>query len=74
KVSYVKPDQWLSVFGMCGLGNLALQYARNVIGAKNVDFGINDDKLEFAKELGADDSINSKDVDPVAEVMKLTDN
>ncbi len=55
-------------------GNLALQYAKNVMGAKIVAFDINDDKLAFAKELGADAIINSKDVDPVAEVMKLTDN
>lgn len=74
KVSNVKPGQWLGVFGIGGLGNLALQYAKNVMGAKIVAFDINDDKLAFAKELGADVIINSKDVDPVAEVMKLTDN
>lgn len=74
KVSNVKPGQWLGVFGIGGLGNLALQYAKNVMGAKIVAFDINDDKLAFAKELGADAIINSKDVDPVAEVMKLTDN
>lgn len=61
-------------FGIGGLGNLALQYAKNVMGAKIVAFDINDDKLAFAKELGADAIINSKNVDPVAEVMKLTDN
>lgn len=44
------------------------------MGAKIVAFDINDDKLAFAKELGADAIINSKNVDPVAEVMKLTDN
>ena len=41
-------------FGIGGLGNLALQYAKNVMGAKIVAFDINDDKLAFAKELGAD--------------------
>ncbi len=62
KVSNVKPGQWLGVFGIGGLGNLALQYAKNVMGAKIV-FDINDDKLALAKELGADAIINSKDVD-----------
>lgn len=47
-------------FGIGGLGNLALQYAKNVMGAKIVAFDINDDKLAFAKELGADAIINSK--------------
>ena len=44
------------------------------MGAKIVAFDINDDKLAFAEIRSADAIINSKDVDPVAEVMKLTDN
>ncbi len=62
------------MFGIGGFSNLALQYAKNVMGAKIVAFDINDDEISIAKELGADAIINSKDVDPVAEVMKLTDN
>lgn len=74
KVSGIQPGQWLGVFGIGGLGNLALQYAKNVMGAKVVAFDISDDKLNFAKELGADAVINSKDSDPVEEVNKLTNN
>ena len=65
KVSGIEPGQWLGVFGVGGLGNLALQYAKNVMGAKVVAFDINDDKLNFAKELGADAIINSTNVDPI---------
>ena len=32
KVSNVKPGQWLGVFGIGGLGNLALQYAKTLWG------------------------------------------
>lgn len=54
KVSDVKPGQWIAIYGIGGLGNLAIQYAKNVFNAKVVAVDINDDKLEFAKELGAD--------------------
>ncbi|WP_375180471.1 alcohol dehydrogenase AdhP [Enterococcus rotai] len=54
KVSDVKPGQWVAIYGIGGLGNLAIQYAKNVFNAKVIAVDINDDKLEFAKELGAD--------------------
>lgn len=54
KVSDVKPGQWVAIYGIGGLGNLAIQYAKNVFNAKVIAIDINDDKLEFAKELGAD--------------------
>ena len=59
KVSKIKPGQWIGIFGIGGLGNLALQYAKNVFNAK-VAFDISDDKLNFAKELGADAVVNTK--------------
>ncbi|MBM7688225.1 alcohol dehydrogenase AdhP [Enterococcus ureilyticus] len=54
KVSEVKPGQWVAIYGIGGLGNLAIQYAKNVFNAKVIAVDINDDKLAFAKELGAD--------------------
>ncbi|OLF26299.1 alcohol dehydrogenase AdhP [Staphylococcus aureus] len=72
KVSNIKPGQWIGVFGIGGLGNLALQYAKNVFNAKVVAFDISDDKLDFAKELGADAVVNTKNQDAVEEVNKLT--
>ncbi|WYJ85690.1 alcohol dehydrogenase [Enterococcus sp. 12C11_DIV0727] len=54
KVSDVKPGQWVAIYGIGGLGNLAIQYAKNVFNAKVIAVDINDDKLEFAKELDAD--------------------
>lgn len=54
KVSEVKPGQWVAIYGIGGLGNLAIQYAKNVFNTKVIAVDINDDKLAFAKELGAD--------------------
>ena len=55
------PDRVLAVFGVGGLGTYAIQYA-NLLGggATVVAFGRNAEKLEAAKELGADHVIDIK--------------
>lgn len=58
KVSGVRPGQWIAVYGAGGLGNLGVQYAKKVFGAHVAAIDINDDKLAFAKESGADLVIN----------------
>lgn len=72
KESHIRPGQWIGVFGIGGLGNLAVQYAKNVFGAKVVAFDISDEKLAFAKELGADAIVNSLNEDPVEKAKELT--
>ena len=72
KVSGVKPGDWQVIFGAGGLGNLAIQYAKNVFGAKVSAVDINQDKLNLAKKIGADVIINSGDVNPVDEIKKIT--
>ena len=58
KESGVRPGQWIVISGLGGLGNLALQYAKNVFGAKVIAVDINERQLEFAKEFGADIIVN----------------
>ncbi|GAB2489754.1 alcohol dehydrogenase AdhP [Alkalibacterium psychrotolerans] len=58
KEAKIKPGQWIAIYGLGGLGNLALQYAKNVFNAKVVAVDINDSQLELAKEMGADLVIN----------------
>lgn len=62
KVSEIKPGQWLAIFGIGGLGNLAVQYAKNVMGVKIIALDIDEEKLKFAKELGADYTINTLNI------------
>lgn len=64
KISGAKPGDWVSVFGIGGLGHLAVQYAK-AMGLNVVAVDIQDDKLELAKRLGADKTVNSANVDPV---------
>ncbi|KYD19917.1 MAG: alcohol dehydrogenase AdhP [Caldibacillus debilis] len=64
KVSDIKPGQWIVIYGVGGLGNLGVQYAKNVFNAKVIAVDINDEKLRLAKEVGADFTFNSLKGDP----------
>jgi propanol-preferring alcohol dehydrogenase len=70
RVSGVGPAQLCAVFGVGGLGHMAIQYAR-IQGATVVAVDLHDDKLETARELGADYTVNAAQQDPVAEIKKL---
>lgn len=72
KVGETKPGQWVSVHGAGGLGNLAVQYAHNVFGAHVAVIDGNDDKLEAARQNGAEVLVNRKKEDVVARVNELT--
>lgn len=69
KVSGIKPGQWLAIYGLGGLGNLALQYAKNVFNAKVIAIDVNDKQLALAKEMGADLTLNPK-TDNVDEIIQ----
>lgn len=64
KVANVKPGEWVAIYGIGGLGHVALQYAK-AMGYHVVAVDIHQEKLELAKELGADVTINGSEVDPV---------
>ena len=70
KVSGARPGQLVAVFGIGGLGHLALQYAK-ISGASVVAVDISDEKLDLAKELGADHVVNALTEDPVAAIQAL---
>jgi alcohol dehydrogenase, propanol-preferring len=70
------PGKSIAIIGMGGLGSYAVQYARILsAGSTVLAFDRNDDKLDLAKENGADHVINIKDKkseDIRAEVNKAT--
>ncbi|GIN20970.1 MAG TPA: alcohol dehydrogenase AdhP [Bacillus bacterium] len=68
KVSSAKAGDWVAIYGIGGLGHIALQYAK-AMGFNVVAVDINDDKLQLAKDLGADLTVNGKNFDP-AQVIK----
>jgi len=69
KNSGAKPRQRLAVFGVGGLGHLAVQTAK-CFGAQVIAVDIADDKLELAKSLGADITINAAD-EVVKKIRKM---
>ncbi|KHD86583.1 alcohol dehydrogenase AdhP [Heyndrickxia ginsengihumi] len=69
KVSEAKPGEWVAIYGIGGLGHIALQYAK-AMGLNVIGVDIHDEKLDLAKQLGADITINSMKVDPVAAIQE----
>lgn len=70
KVAGIKPSERVAVFGIGGLGHLAVQYAR-LVGGVVIAVDVEDDKLELAHELGADHVVNARTTDPVAAIEAL---
>jgi propanol-preferring alcohol dehydrogenase len=70
KMSGARPTDLVAIFGIGGLGHMALQYAK-IAGASVVAVDLVDEKLELAKRLGADYTINGKVEDPVEAIKKL---
>ena len=70
KVSKARPSDLVAVFGIGGLGHMAVQYAR-IAGARVVAVDLQDDKLELARELGADVTVNASAEDPAAAIQAL---
>ena len=60
----------VAISGIGGLGHLALQYAK-IFGGTVAAIDITDEKLQLAKELGADLVIDARTEDPAA-VLPVT--
>ena len=70
KVSRIQPGETAAIFGVGGLGHLALQYA-NLFGGKVIGVDIEDAKLDLARQLGADHVVNARTTDPVQAIQDL---
>jgi propanol-preferring alcohol dehydrogenase len=70
KVAGTRSSDLVAVFGVGGLGHLAIQYAQ-IAGGRVVAVDLFDDKLELARELGAEFTVNAAKEDPVAAIQKL---
>lgn len=69
KVSEAKPGDWVAIYGIGGLGHVALQYAK-AMGFNVIAVDIQNEKLELAKSLGADITINGKETDPAQAIKE----
>jgi len=69
KMADCRPDEWLVVSGIGGLGHLAIQYAK-AMGLRVAAVDVADDKLELAKKLGASVTFNARNVDVAKAVQE----
>jgi len=70
KAANVAPGERVGVFGVGGLGHLAVQYAR-IVGGIVVGVDVEEEKLALATELGADHVVNARTTDPVAAIGEI---
>jgi alcohol dehydrogenase, propanol-preferring len=70
KVAGVRPTDLVVVFGVGGLGHLAVQYAA-IAGGTVVAVDVHDEKLALARDLGASHTVNARTVDPVEAIQQL---
>lgn len=70
KVAHIVPSERVGIFGIGGLGHLAVQYA-HIMGASVVAIDIHPDKLDLARELGAEHVVNAGITEPVAALREL---
>ncbi len=68
--SGVSAGQRLAIFGIGGLGHLAVQLAK-ARGVEVIAVDVTDDKLELARECGADHTVNAAATQAYKEVKKL---
>jgi propanol-preferring alcohol dehydrogenase len=70
KVAGTRSSDLVAVFGVGGLGHLAIQYAA-IAGARVVAVDMIDEKLELAEDLGSEWVVNAARQDPVEAIQRL---
>jgi alcohol dehydrogenase, propanol-preferring len=70
KVAGTRSSDLVAVFGVGGLGHLAIQYAA-IAGGRVIAIDIHEEKLALARELGAEFTVNAHKEDPIAAIQKL---
>lgn len=71
KETEARPGEWVAIYGVGGLGHVALQYAK-AMGLKVAAVDVGDDKLALAREEGAEAVIDGREGDPAAAIQRVT--
>ena len=67
----VEAEQWVAVHGCGGVGLSAIMIAA-AFEARVIAVDINDEKLDFARSIGAEIVINSNDASPIDSILDAT--
>ncbi|MBW1697157.1 MAG: alcohol dehydrogenase catalytic domain-containing protein [Deltaproteobacteria bacterium] len=73
EMAQIRPDTWVAILGPGAMGLLATQVAKRIRRTKVVVVGTRENRLELAREFGADHTVNLNEVDPVEAVLDITD-
>ena len=71
KKSDANSPEFLVIVGAGGLGLMGVQIAKAITNAKVICVDLDDQKLETAKGMGADFTVNSKDPNTVEKIMSI---
>lgn len=69
----IRPGDTVAVFGCGGVGLNVIQGAALCGGERIIAVDVIDQKLQLARQFGATDVVNGKDVDPADAIRALTD-
>lgn len=69
-LTLLTPDATVVVIGVGGLGHMAVQLLRVMCGSRIVAVDLDDRRLEHARQLGADLTVNSRDSAHAAETIR----
>lgn len=72
KKASASPGDNLVIIGAGGLGLMAVQVAKKITNSNIIVVDVDNKKLDEAIKLGADEVINSKEVDPVKNIKDLS--
>ncbi len=68
----VRPGETVAVVGCGGIGLAAIQGARIAGAGRIIAIDMVDSKLEIARQMGATDTVNAGETDPVMAVLEMT--
>ena len=71
KKSNQNSPEFIVIVGAGGLGLMGVQIAKAITGAKIICVDLDDQKLETAKEMGADYTVNSKDPQTAQKILSI---
>ncbi len=74
KKSNQDSPEFLVIVGAGGLGLMGVQIAKAITNAKIICVDLDDQKLQTAKDMGADYTVNSKDPETSQKIMSICNN
>jgi len=69
KQTEARPGEWVVISGVGGLGHVAVQYAK-AMGLHVAAIDIGAEKMELARRLGAEITVDAREEDPAAVIQK----